>query len=345
MPRELSFAPLADGRYAPCTRESGLLRSSSNKPFTSADMALSASSRVREGSRRIVGHPAAVAWTLSGGGWESIVRKTLEGAGALREAGSRGGCGGGRKASVQDASAAGASYLVLRLPALQTSLSLGLDISKKNTVLLLQYAPSGSPHPRVRGTSSCAGTSGGRWADGGGGRLGGSGVRIGSGVGMQGAGGGVVMMSRDEVGAMAWTRASLLRRVVLSARTGGTAVTAVTAVDDGDGARGSRVSGEQYGDQGRSKLVSSSWAGSWLSAARIWREGASCQMARVWPLRERMQALQGGVVHCDEGKLRELREEFLAIYAALREIHDISLLSPRAGSGMSGSARHGAALP
>ena len=286
MPRELSFAPLADGRYAPCTRESGLLRSSSNKPFTSADMALSASSRVREGSQRLVGHPAAVAWTLRGGGWESIVRKTLEGAGALREAGSRGGCGGGRKASVQDASAAGASYLVLRLPALQTSLSLGLDISKKNTVLLLQYAPSGSPYPRVRGTSSCTGTAGR-----GGGSLGSSGVRFGSGCGMQGAGGGVAMMSRDEVGAMAWTRASLLRRVVLSARTGGTAVTAVTAVDDGDGARGSRVSGEQYGDQGRSKLVSSSWAGSWLSAARIWREGASCQMARVWPLRERRSSL------------------------------------------------------
>ena len=225
---------------------------------------------------------------------------------------------------MQDASAAGASYLVLRLPALQTSLSLGLDISK-NTVLLLQYAPSGSPHPRVRGTSACAGTAGGRLGDQGGGSLGASGVRIGIAGGMQGAGRGVVMMSRDQVGAMAWTRASLLRRIVHGARAG---ATAVTAVDDGSGARGSRISGEQYGDQGRSNLVSSSWASSWLSAARVWREGASCQMARVWPLRERLQALQGGVLHCGERKLRELREEVLAIYAALREIHDISLLSP-----------------
>ena len=155
------------------------------------------------------------------------------------------------------------------------------------------------------------------------------------------------MMSRDEVGAMAWTRASLLRRVVHAARTGVTALTAVTAVDDGDGARGSRVSGEQYGDQGRSNLVSSSCASSWLSAARVWREGASCQMARVWPLRERLQALQGGVMHCGERKLRELREEVLAIYAALREIHDISLLSPLSLTAQPAerAERFGAALP
>jgi hypothetical protein len=48
-------------------------------------------------------------------------------------------------------------------------------------------------------------------------------------------------------------------------------------------------------------------------------------------------------MHCGERKLRELREEVLAIYAALREIHDISLLSPLSLNER--AERFGAALP
>ena len=128
------------------------------------------------------------------GGWESVVRKTLEGAGALTEA--RG----------KDASAAGCgSGLVLRLPALHTSVSVGLD-SSNNAVLLLQYAPSGSRHPRIGMHSS--GSAGGRqWGGRGGWNLGGGGMRDGSGGGIKGAGVAAAMMSRDELAAMAWTRA------------------------------------------------------------------------------------------------------------------------------------------
>ena len=128
------------------------------------------------------------------GGWESVVRKTLEGAGALTEASGK-----------DSSAAAGSSSLVLRLPALHTSLSVGLD-SSKNAVLLLQYAPSGSRHPRI-GMNSNFGAGGRQWGDRGGGSLGSGGVRNGSGGGKKGAGVAAAMMSRDELAAMAWTRA------------------------------------------------------------------------------------------------------------------------------------------
>ena len=66
MPAPLSCAPFAHGRYAACTRESGLIRGSARRAklqSTRVDAAVSISSHMGEGLRRTQ-HPTAVSWTL-----------------------------------------------------------------------------------------------------------------------------------------------------------------------------------------------------------------------------------------------------------------------------------------
>ena len=162
-------------------------------------------------------------------------------------------------------------------------------------------------------------------------------------------------MSRSETGAMAWARASLVRRVAEAAKAtqkeggicgrGG----AATSVDESSaaGAQETAVSssGAQPAGADEERLV-------WLDAARTWREEVSKQMALLWPLRDRLQCLQQEKLGCLQGEPRaaerwntrndygfsvrahydskELAEETLVMYGALRALTDISLSYPYA---------------
>ena len=162
-------------------------------------------------------------------------------------------------------------------------------------------------------------------------------------------------MSRTQIGAMAWARASLVRRVADAAK-----ATQKAGGMQGKGGAATSVDGSSAAGLQEAAVPSSGAqpAGAdeerrvWLDAARTWREEVSKQMALLWPLRDRLQCLQQEKLGCLQGEPRaaerwntrndygfsvrahydskELAEETLVMYGALRALTDISLSYPYA---------------